>query len=707
MSNLFKHGGWTVDQLVSGVKSGQLRLPEIQRPFVWSNVKVRDLVDSIYRGYPVGELMLWSVAGIEDRAIGAGVAAEKAQDANYRIVDGQQRLTSLYAVMTGDNVLDDDYRHRKIRIAFNPLVERFEVLSPAIEASPEWVPDIVGVFESQLKSYLAFIERYEANHELTDDARTNLERAFERLHDIKKFPFNVVTLGSDVDQERVAEIFVRINSEGVKLTQADFILTRLSVFWDEGREELEEFSRNSHSTPETVSERTGTRTTWTPKNNYIAPDPGQILRVVVAVGQNRGRLANAYSALRGLDPRTRELLPESRERELGSLKAAQPDVLSPTNWDDFLRVLGRAGFRSKKMLASQTTLLYSYALWLIGLTRYGVARTELRELMARWFFMAQTTRRYTNAPESAIEEDLNRLADLQERNASAFVGALSRVIETELTNDYWDIRLPDDLDTSSRQSPAYQAYVAALNILDADLFALNGKVRDWMDPSAGTVTGVEAHHLFPRDLLRGQGIAEIRRVNQVANFAPTDFATNKLIAARHPRDYWPDLVAGRELRGAVLDNQRFWHALPEGWERLTYDAFLPKRRQLMAVVVHEGYRKLCDPAYTPQFEVHGGALVAEETLQDLRLTDLMEAALIRPGDILAASDPESGSLAEVTEDALISLGDELYDTPARAAHADGDEQSDGWEYWVLADGASPRTLRDLAEEYVRTRAVGA
>lgn len=704
MSNLFRHVGWTVDDLVSDVKSGKLRLPEIQRPFVWTNVKVRDLVDSLYRGYPVGELMLWSVAGEEDRSIGAGKAALKAQSAHHRIVDGQQRLTSLYAVMTADSVLDDDYRTRRIRIAFNPFTDRFEVWSPAIAASAEWVPDIAAVFDSPLSALQAFQDRYVISHDLSEEAAATLGKTFERLHDLRKFPFNVVTLGSDVAPERVAEIFVRINSEGVKLTQADFILTRLSVFWDEGREELEEFSRNSHLTPETLAERTGKTVTWTPKNHYIAPDPGQLLRVVVAVGQGRGRLANAYNALRGRDPRTGEYVAESRDRELGLLKRAQPAILNPTNWDDFLRSLNRAGFRSKRMVASQNALLYTYALWLIGLTRHGVDRTTLRELMARWFFMAQTTRRYTNAPETAIEEDLNRLTEVTASDAASFIRALNRVIDTELTRDFWEIRLPEDLTTSSRRSPAYLGYLAALNVLDADLFALDGKVRDWMDPSAGTITGVEAHHLFPRGYLQKERIRETRQINQVANFAPTDFATNKLIDDRSPAVYWPELVRRRSLRGSTLNSQRFWHALPADWERLDYEEFLRQRRALMAKVIEEGYRRLSDPNYKPRVESPAISFPTDNPLQDVQLSELLDSGILRPGDLLGPYDPEGTTIAEVTEEGLLRIDDDLYDTPTRAARGDGDEQTDGWEYWVLADGDIPRTLGDLGREYLDERA---
>jgi len=134
MSDLFKPVPWTVQNLVAAVESGALRLPDIQRPFVWEKVKVRDLVDSLYRGFPVGELMFWNIPGDEDtKAIGTGA---KTQTAKAKIVDGQQRLTSLYVVMTGEPVVDDDYRQERIRIAFNPFAERFEVTSAALEKSP-------------------------------------------------------------------------------------------------------------------------------------------------------------------------------------------------------------------------------------------------------------------------------------------------------------------------------------------------------------------------------------------------------------------------------------------------------------------------------------------------------------------------------------------------------------------------------------------
>lgn len=696
MSDLFKPVPWTVANLVAAVQTGSLRLPDIQRPFVWDRPKVRDLMDSIYRGYPVGELMFWNGAGAEKtRTIGT---EEKTQEAKARIVDGQQRLTSLYAVVAGAPTVDDEYRKERILIAFNPFTERFEVQGASIKNNPEWVPDISEVFKGVLPAVRRFLATYGESHEVTDAIGDRIHEVFNRLDSIRSFTFTVVELQASVDRERVADIFVRINSEGVNLTQADFILTWLSVFWEEGRDELEDFSRNSRLSPDTVTELTGIKTTWTPKNPFIAPSPGQLLRVIVAVGQGRGRMRNAYNALRGRDPRTRDVVPADQERELGLIKEAQKHALSPTNWDDFLRILPAGGFRSKKMITSDNTILYTYALWLVGLTRFGVDRTTLRNLMSRWFFMSQMTGRYTNSPETRIEEDLNRIGDITNRTPEEFVKALEGTIATTLTNDYWAIRLPEDFVTSSTSaSPVYNAYLAALNILDADLFALNGKVRDWMDPSAGTTRDVEGHHLFPRAYLRDHlGITDIRRVNQVANYAPTDWVTNNLISDRAPAEYWSELVADRQLEGERLEQQRFWHALPEGWESMGYDEFLVARRVLMAKVTHEGFRRLSDPNYSPP-SLAATAAGTDDSLVGVSVLDLLEAGVLRPGDLLTPADSEVQTPAEVTEEGLLVIGDHSYDTPDRAARAVGAEHEDGWDYWQLAAVGLTRTLRELAE----------
>lgn len=213
----FGHHPWSVQELVHDIHSGQVRLPDLQRPFVWSNAKVRDLIDSMYRGYPVGELMFWANRD-EDHTRPVG-GDTKTQDATMQVIDGQQRLTSLYAVVKGLAVWRDDYTRERIRIAFNPLTERFEVTTPLFERSAEWIPDIVTVFTSPIAARSAYLRRLTSDdREVNLEMATSIELALNRLHQLQNYMFQVVQVKESIGREEVAEIFVRINSEGVTLS---------------------------------------------------------------------------------------------------------------------------------------------------------------------------------------------------------------------------------------------------------------------------------------------------------------------------------------------------------------------------------------------------------------------------------------------------------------------------------------------------------
>jgi hypothetical protein len=692
---MFGHHPWTVQDLVNGVSSGTIRLPDIQRPFVWSNAKVRDLIDSMYRGYPVGELMFWANRESGSRAIGADA---KAQDAAMQVVDGQQRLTSLYAVVKGLQVWRDDYTRERIRIAFNPLTERFEVTTPAFERSPEWIADIVPVFGESIaarRDYLARL-RQDPSRDISEHIEERVETAINRLNQLQNYLFQVIQIGESSSRETVAEIFVRINSEGVSLSAADFILTWMSVFWEQGRGQLETFARNSRFTPEGISQITDTRTTWTPFNPYMALDPGQVLRVVVAVGLRRGRLQDAYNALRGRNPRTREIEPESRARELARLQSGQAHVIKPLNWDEFLKVLERAGFRSREMITSQNTVLYTYALWLIGRVDFGVPIDDLREVMARWFFMSQISGRYTNSPETRIQEDISRI-DALSIEPRAFIRALTDQIEAAVPTGWWDATLPDDLYTSSTSAPAYVAYIAALNILDADVLLSTLKVKDWLNPNRRTVKGIEKHHLFPKDYLKTTlGIASTRKINQVANYALVEWSDNIDISNHAPHDYWPQQVAEKSINAGRQARQEEWHALPEGWSTMDYDQFLAARRCLMARVTHEGFKRLTDPNYQPDLSRPAAeAPAAEKQLPSL--STLVASGILPAGTLVTALDAEGDLLGEITDEGQLKLGDHIYASPDIAAREHGADISDGWQYWLAYLDNEPTPFATLRE----------
>ena len=502
---LYRDTGYLLTHLIEDIKHGNIALPDIQRPFVWSATKIRDLFDSMYRGYPIGTLMFWETgAETGTRQVGGGASDRVAK---LLIVDGQQRLTALFAVITGREVINKSFQSRRIRIAFNPREQSFAVTDAAIERSPEYIADITTLWGGSYKSTVrGFLQQLDESRDetMTHAEQDQLEERIDRVRDLRDFRFQVIELNADADEEQVAEIFVRINSEGVKLSQADFILTLMSVHWEEGRRELEAFSRSAvdpvHQGPSA-------------RNPYLEPGPDQLLRAAVGLAFRRGRLQHVYSILRGKDLETGAISASLRDEQFALLKAAQTEVLNLTHWHEFLKCLAAAGFRNGRMISSENAIVYSYIFWLIGRCRFGIDIKTLRAVIARWFFMAHTTGRYTTSPESQIETDLGRISGLKAGNGQAFIDELERIVRSNFTGDYWSISLPSRLDTSSSRSPALFAYWAALNILDAELLFSDMRIRDLGDPAVNAKRAVERHHLFPKAHLAKQGIKGTKQTN--------------------------------------------------------------------------------------------------------------------------------------------------------------------------------------------------
>ncbi|MBO6940936.1 MAG: DUF262 domain-containing protein [Deltaproteobacteria bacterium] len=583
-NTLFKNVDYSVSHLISEIESGEIGLPELQRPFVWKKSKVRDLFDSMYQGFPVGYLLLWANSDYVSRSIGA----EKKQFDTPRllVVDGQQRLTSLFAVLKGMPVVDDQFVEKRIQVAFRPSDASFEVANASTQRDPEYIPDITEVWMGDLprrRFIKRFLTRLQESREITDEEEDRLADAIDRLYEIESYPFTALVLAAEVDEERVAEVFVRVNSAGVSLRQSDFILTLLSVYWDEGRKQLEHFAREAKKPSVSGA---------SPFNHFIQPDPSQMLRVAVGLAFRRGRLKSIYSLLHGRDLDSGKVSEERRKEQFEELKVAQSYVLDLTNWHEFLKCLVRAGFRSSSMISSQTAILYTYLLYLVGRRDFAVPPNQLREIIARWFFMVAVTSRYTTSSESQIESDLGLLKNAA--SADDFVEILSRQIDVSLTDDFWSIGLPQNiLETSGARSPGVFAYYAALNILDARVLFSKMRVSELTDPALkAKKLALERHHLFPRAYLSTLGITSTSRRNQVANIALVEWPDNIAISDTPPVEYFPEFM--ERLTPTEREKARFWHALPKGWETMEYDAFLEERRAAMAKVIRAGFERLRD-----------------------------------------------------------------------------------------------------------------
>lgn len=604
-TTLFKEVGYSLSKLIDDIQMGQIGLPDIQRPFVWKNSKVRDLFDSMYRGYPVGYLLFWeNQVGVKTRQIGTN-NHQKVPD--LLIVDGQQRLTSLYAVLKGISVVRENYEKEQIEIAFRPTDGSFQVCDAAIRKDPEYLPSISELFAPTASQYTIigeYLDRIAAHrikngNAFTPEEKKACEQSLQRLFNLTGFPFTILQLSANIEEEQVAEIFVRINSEGKKLNQADFILTLMSVFWEDGRKELEEFCRTA---------RQPSKDGPSPFNHFVNPSPDQLLRVAVGMAFRRARLKSAYSVLRGKDMETEVFSEEQRDKQFARLQEAQAHVLNLAHWHDFLGVLKQSGFTGANMISSQTTIYYTYILYLIGRTDLNVNPNTLGQIIGRWYFMASITSRYTGgSPETLMERDLAALRGVTK--SEEFLAWIERVMVAELTADFWTVTLPNRLDTSSAMSPLLFAFYASLNLLNARALFSKKHTRDVLDPTIkSTKSAVERHHLYPKSYLEKLGFDSTRVTNQIANYALIEWNDNTAISDSPPSEYFPEYW--KRLTPKERADQSYWHALPEGWEKMEYQEFLDVRRKGIAKVIADGFQCL----------THGDTIEPEDDTLEARIS---------------------------------------------------------------------------------------
>jgi hypothetical protein len=536
MAQVFKTTDYTIGKLIEDIEIGDIALPDIQRPFVWSkNIsKVRDLFDSIYRGYPIGYLLFWENANRSDYK-NIGFEEKKRKIPRFLIIDGQQRLTALFAVMKNQEVLTPDYERRMIKIAFRPIDAAFKVGDAATDRDPEYIADLSMLWsgEGDFAIISSFISKIKEKREITKEEEKKISSNIQSLININKYPLTALEIEAGLEEDVVSDIFVRINSQGVSLTQADFILTLLSVYWEEGRKEIEQFCIDSRKVP-------GKETRFSSFNHLIKPDPDDILRVLVGVTFRRAKMKDVYSSIRGRNMETGEFSENLRNQQFEELKLNLPFILDNTNWQSFLKVLIGVGYKDEELISSKNAVLFSYILYLIGKKHFEQSNYDLQRIIGRWFAMASLTGRYSSSPETAFEKDLNRIKDF---DPNGFVVGLEKIIGENLTDDFWKITLVGQMETSSARSPEANAFYAALNKLGSPVLFSRKLVGDLYDPSLKIKKKrLEKHHIFPRNfLITEYGFDKNKdksKINQIANLTFLEFEDNIEISDANPREYF-------------------------------------------------------------------------------------------------------------------------------------------------------------------------
>lgn len=587
---LFHKTEYQVQQLVDMTNKGELGLPDLQRGFVWKPNKIRDLLDSMMKGYPIGFVMLWAAqsntAKGENKVIGIDDKIAYGQD--YVIIDGQQRITSLYAVMTGKEINEGG---KPIKISFNPITKEFAVWNMSTERNPEWISNISDIYINVNRSR-AFINKFIDNlkeyrekreENLTEDDEQLIDESISEVLKLRDYPINALVINGDVDEESVADIFTRVNSGGVKLNENDFIMTLISVSCPELRDRIECFCEESADASKGGKAY----------NKLIAVKPQQIIRTTMAFTFKRARLKYAYMKLRGSDLKRGadgRIDMELRKQSFAELADGLNKVLDYENWNEFIRTVMSAGFVNSSMISSENALVYSYMMFLIGKYKFNINSEKLRKIIAKWYYMSSTTSHYTGSFESTVQEELN---DIDRLNSEVeFENYIDSRIKLVFTNDYFTHTIPDDLNSSASTSAVWNTYLAALNILNvkvlfSDLYYNQLLTGDFN----GTRTALEKHHLFPKAYLERIGIKDDRDRNQIANFAYIEWGDNMTVGDDAPSEYFKEIF-DRKIDKNEQEKAMKYNALPEKWYDMSYKDFLTERRKLMSNVIKEGYEKL-------------------------------------------------------------------------------------------------------------------
>lgn len=591
MSNkIFNDMHLEAKNLLDDIETGRLGLPDMQRPFVWKDSKVRDLLDSMYHGWPVGYIMIWEAPKTYNGKDTIGLNDKNFHEPVDLIIDGQQRLTALLAVVKGLQVLDKDFKKREIKIAFNPIKESFEVCSNAHEKDPEFIPSVYALLSKSKGSITYacqwFYERANAGRNkkgkplLTQNERMHIEDSIMKLMALSSYQLPILRIDATASEEAVAEIFVRVNATGTKLTENDFIETLLSVYDNDLRKEILSFCESSRIPQD-----------GTAYNRIIALDPVHLIRMGVGVAFDRGRLKYAYQLMRGKVLTERNGAPheEVRAENLAAFRKAIGNITDINIWHTFLHIVENAGYMDTSLIAGENTVVYSYVLYLKGKFTYHVPEAQLRSIIAAWMFTAALTTMYSSSFEATIEQQLNYIHNL--KTAEEYITYLKSEMGARLTDDFFNVTLPNQLETSSVQSPYWRAFVASQIVLETPvLFETSLVEKYFIDGARGVTSPIEKHHLFPDDYLIKQGYVNPTQRRQMANFAFITDIKNKLISNKAPAEYIRDIESSFSQEEYIrhLDN----HAIPHGFETMTYEDFLAARRLLMAQVIRKAYDKL-------------------------------------------------------------------------------------------------------------------
>lgn len=560
-----------VKELVDMVESGELRLPEMQRRYVWKSTRVRDLLDSLYRGYPSGSILVWET----DKEQPTRDLSLKQKDSPFTghklLLDGQQRLTSLTAVIKGSPILVRD-KKRPIDILFNlehpeslfefteidddsespfingdeetedenensddlTLQERlrqmtFVVGSKILAQQTSWV-SVTDIFKSDSDSEIL----KKAGINSFDDPRfEKYSSRLKKIRAIKEYQYSMHVLPKTLSYEEIAEIFVRVNSLGVKLRGSDLALAQITARWPNSLSLLEEFQEEC-------------------EEHWMTLDLGLLVRAMVVFATDQAKFDKVATT-------NIEKFKDGWEKAKDGLRFAI----------NFLR--SNANIEDESLLSSP---LFFITIAYFSQSRNEKLSKEEEKYLLYWLYVANTKGRYSRgSSETILDADLNVIKK---------GGGPKELLELLLQQfGRLDVDIPDFIGRGAG-SPLFSTVFLALKANNA---------KDWYTGLGLSLTHqgryhyIQYHHIFPKSLLKKQ--YEKSEINEIANMAFISGKTNRQISNKEPKDYFQSII--KERGEDAISNQ----AVPLEPQLLVmdnYKEFLVKRRVMLKEIVNDFLR---------------------------------------------------------------------------------------------------------------------
>ncbi len=606
----FTNTSMSIKGLLGLIEANDIAIPEIQRPFVWKNAQVRDLMDSLYKGFPTGYIILWKNPNVKlkDGTLSSGKKV---------VIDGQQRITAMMTAIAARKIFNSDFQETRVKIAFNPFAaleyeqgneeaEIFAVQTPAHLKSKNWIPDIAEVFDTKFASW-TFIPQYiAANPEMNGD---KLQAVISRLKGIETTQIGVIELSEKLDIDVVTDIFIRINSKGTALSQGDFVMSKMAADEEHGgnmlRKVIDYFAHlavvpsyydyiANHDTQFAATPYLK-KLEWLKDDNETVYDPDcdDVIRVAFMHMIKRARLSELVQLLTGRDFETREFKEEIAEQTFKQMYEGVSNVINEYNFKQFMQTIRGAGFISPKMITSNMALDFAYSLFLMmRQDDCEVPVAERKRIVQKWYVLSILTGRYSTSPESVFAKDLKVISEV------GILQALKNIEDATLSDNFWQVALPQNLSYASSLNPTYLAFLASqIYFADHSLLSQNIRVGELI------TLGGDVHHIFPKKYLVEHGF-ERTQYNQTANYAYLDTPVNISIGKKAPKDYFSAALAqcgsDKAETGSIIDEKVLrenlaMNCIPDDifeMDYTRYDEFLEKRRALMAQKIRKYYESL-------------------------------------------------------------------------------------------------------------------